>query len=175
VISALSERAEFVRVPEGGTEVRMTFSGQTAGLPPPSGADLNGNDWPAQLQGDIVVRLAPVELLAPVLGRIVRGFAARSRFSVDRFAQLAAVTDALSAHAQMSAAKEAIGFAVRARDRHLELTLGPFKSGSYGSSEPSGDLQSACSSLAELTEEVSIEGSADAEVMRVVVTDERHK
>jgi len=71
LISALSERAEFVRAPDGGTEVRMSFTGgmDTGALP--VGADLGGEDWPTKVAGRVVVRLAPAQLLAGVLGRIV--------------------------------------------------------------------------------------------------------
>jgi serine/threonine-protein kinase RsbW len=173
VISALSERAEFVRAPDGGTEVRMSFTGgmDTGALP--VGADLGGEDWPTKVAGRVVVRLAPAQLLAGVLGRIVRAVAARARFSVDRFSDLYSVTEALSAHARTAASSDRIAFAVDSAERRLELRIGPFEKGSSESLQGPSRAAASSSPLGLLADEIGVEQDGTQELLRLVVADKR--
>jgi anti-sigma regulatory factor (Ser/Thr protein kinase) len=164
VISALAERAEFITLPEGGTEVRMVFATPLDGALP-AGASVNGSDWTATLDGDIVVRLAPSRFLAGVLGRVTRAVAARSHFSVDRLAQLTPVTDALATHADGAAREPRIGFSLDARDRRLELTIGPYRSGSGA----------VLQGLLGPEEQVTVESANDWELLHVSIADEQGK
>lgn len=181
VISALSERAEFIRRPERGTEVRMEFTGAIGKSALPAGTDLNGKEWPEPLAGGVVVRLSPSELLAGVLGRIVRALAARARFSVDRFSDLYSVTDALSAHATASASSPRIAFAVDSAERRLELRIGPFRLGSSERlrQEPARNAERpgvrSSAPLGLLADEIAVEQDGTSELLRVVVVDQRRR
>ena len=171
VISALADRAEFLRVPGGGTEVRMAFldRGQPVQvLDTPAETILSP---PAGLAGDVIVSLAPVGLLVGVLGRIARVLAAGARFSLDRFSDVYLVTDALAAHAHSAAAGADVSFAIAAGNRRLEITIGPFRAGSGASLRQSADDSQSGSPLSVLADELAVEGLAAAEMLRLVVFD----
>ncbi len=173
VISALSERAEFIRGPDGGTVVKMAFTGGMSKHTLQDVADLSGADWPTKVAGNVVVRLTPAELLAGVLGRIVRAVAARARFSVDRFSDLYSVTDALSTHAQAAASGGRIVFAVDSAERRLELTIGPFERGSSERLQEPSRGSGQTSPLSLLADEIGVEQEGSSELVRLVVADKR--
>jgi anti-sigma regulatory factor (Ser/Thr protein kinase) len=158
VISALATRAEFVSEPDGGTTVRMSFTGGSAelgwtGQHAPSGAMF-------ELSGDVVATVTPVALLAGVLGRAARATAARAHFTVDRFSELGLVTDALGAHAVQSSDGTPVGFSIQSAPRRLELAIGPLRSGT----PPAPALQ-------QLTDDLRVEPAGAHELLRVVVSD----
>jgi anti-sigma regulatory factor (Ser/Thr protein kinase) len=158
LISALASSAEFSSSPDGGTDVRMSFDHRAPGLRAPDGTP----GTTAGLEGDLVVSLAPVSLLGAMLGRLSRAVAAGAHFSLDRFAELPRVTDAISAHVQQHAFGEEIEFAIEASPRRLELTVGPFP---RGAGDPDG--------LAALVDELKIDKDADHELLHVVIVDRR--
>jgi serine/threonine-protein kinase RsbW len=168
VISALADRSEFVNLPGGGTEVRMSFGGP--GTQAAFGrADVqNGQDWPKHLDGDVVARVSSARLLRGVLGRLTRAVAAQVHFSVDRFSELYPVTDAIAAHAVSAASSLGVGFAIVSENRRIELTIGKFRTGSSAGFRE--DAQAA-SPLSLFADEVSVEPDGDSELLRVVVAD----
>jgi serine/threonine-protein kinase RsbW len=168
VISALASRSEFVNLPEGGTEVRMSFTGKTATSALERTETQSGHEWPKDLEGDVVARVSSARLLKGVLGRLARAIAAQANFSVDRFSELYPVTDALAAHAQAAASSRGIGFGIAAGDRRIEVTIGKFRIGSSaGLKEEAG----TASPLKLLADELSVEMDGDSELLRVVVAD----
>jgi anti-sigma regulatory factor (Ser/Thr protein kinase) len=170
VISALADRSEFVNLPEGGTEVRMSFRA-TAATPALERPEVqNGHDWPKELDGDVVARVSSARLLKGVLGRLARAMAAQAHFSVDRFSELYPVTDALAAHAQAAASSHGIGFGIVARDRQIEVTIGKFR---IGSSAGLQEQTAAASTLKLLADDLRVEMDGDSELLRVVVADTR--
>ncbi len=173
VISALSDRAEFSSAPGGGTEVRMAFEVDLAGVDLADGAELNGDSWPGGLDGDVVVRLAPPDLLAGVLAGVSRGLAAQARFSVDRLSEIDPVADAIAAHANDATNGNRIGFAIASDERRLELAIGPFVDGSGDRLDEQLRAEPPTSPLALLADEVTTESQGDAELLRVVLTDQR--
>jgi serine/threonine-protein kinase RsbW len=175
VIRALAEQAEFHAVPEGGTEVRMSFAGQRDGkplfhLPSQAGPDDHGGEW---LSGDAVVSLSPISLLAGVLGRVARALAARARFSLDRFSDVYLVTDAIAAHAGRAAKGSRLSFAISTDAQRLELTIGPFVDGSGGQLSHQAPEYSAASALTMLSDELEVRQEDGAEVLYVVMIDRR--
>jgi serine/threonine-protein kinase RsbW len=176
VIRALAEQAEFRAIPQGGTEVRMSFAGQREGkplfhLPSTAGPDDHGGSW---LSGDAVVSLSPISLLAGVLGRVARALAARARFSLDRFSDVYLVTDAIAAHAGRAAKGSRLSFAISTDAQRLELTIGPFVDGSGGQLSHEAPDYSAASALAKLSDELEVRHEDGAEVLHVVMVD-RHR
>ncbi len=177
VIRALAARAEFRAMPEGGTEVRMSFAGQRDGkplfhLPSMPGPDDHAGMW---LSGDAVVSLSPISLLAGVLGRVARALAARARFSLDRFSDVYLVTDAIAAHAGRAAKGPRLSFAISTQAQRLELAIGPFVEGSGGQlSQQAGDY-SAASALTMLSDELEVrrDGEGEGEILYVVMIDRR--
>ena len=175
VIRALAEQAEFRAMPEGGTEVRMSFAGQRDGkplfhLPSQAGPDDHGGTW---LNGDAVVSLSPISLLAGVLGRVARALAARARFSLDRFSDVYLVTDAIAAHAGRAAKGPRLSFAISTDAQRLELRIGPFVDGSGGQLSQDAPDYSAASALTMLSDELEVRRENGDEVLYVVMIDRR--
>ena len=174
VISALTDHAQFVRSPDGGTEVRMGFTERSGirTLTAPGGIQA-GEPVAVELAGDAIARLSPVSLLEGVLTRVATALAASARFSLDRFCDVYLVTDAVAAHAEASAVGDRLGFAVAAQDRRLELTVGPFRPGSGLELDAGAADRAFVSALSLLAVELDVEPIADAEMWRLVVLDDR--
>lgn len=168
VISALADRSEFVNLPEGGTEVRMSFTRGAVTSALDGDEVQEAHDWPTELDGDVVARISSGRLLRGVLGRLARAMAAQANFSVDRFSELYPVTDALAAHAEAAGSSHGIGFGIVARERRIEVTIGKFRCGSSaGLKEETG----TASPLKLLADELNVEMDGDSELLRVVVAD----
>jgi anti-sigma regulatory factor (Ser/Thr protein kinase) len=170
VISALATRAEFLSEPGGGTTVKMSFAGGGA-LLERADVSLDTAAAPAQLSGDVVATVAPVTLLAGVLGRAARATAARAHFTVDRFSDLALVTDALGKHAEQSADGAPIGFSIRSEPRRLELTVGPLRAGTGARLSAGDGARDQTTTIGLLADDLSVEPAGSHELLRVVVTD----
>jgi serine/threonine-protein kinase RsbW len=176
VIRALTQDVEFSSAPDGGTEVRMDFAVRRDGrklfnAPPAATPDA---DMTAGGDGEVAVSLSPVTLLPGVLGRLARTLAATAHFSLDRFSDVYLVTDTLAAHAASAAAGERIEARLTARDRRLELVLGPFRAGT-GSRLDVRSSDHPASPLVLLSDQVSVKPTeaGDAELLHVVVIDHR--
>ncbi len=179
LMSAVADRAEFIRAPEGGTEVRLCFRGAAAAADSASSASrgaLQGEDrsevWGARLptgiSGDIVLTVSPVDLLAPVLGRIGRALAPSAGFSLDRCADVYLVTDALGAHAQKAAEAASISVALGAYDERLEFAVAPLRVGT--SRRLDAGNHGALASLADELTVIDVDGR---ETLRVAMRDHR--
>jgi serine/threonine-protein kinase RsbW len=168
LISALADRSEFRSNPEGGTDVRMWFLAPDAG---PDGAELIEN-WaprPASLTGEILVSVAPVSLLAPVLGRMTRAAAVQARFTTEGIAEIAEVTDAVAAYASELSLDGAVDFALSLTTRRLELTAGPFGVVELGVLAEGDVSRSALSEL----DQPAFEQHGDHKLLRTVIVDDR--
>jgi serine/threonine-protein kinase RsbW len=174
IIRALAEHAEFRAGPGGGTEVRMVFAGNRDGrllFEPP--ADASPEDgWTERLSGEVVVSLSPVSFLGAVLGRLARALAARARFSLDRFSDVYLVTDAIAAHASRAAEGDRIAFGLSTDTRRLDLTVGPFRSGSGSQLSAERPVRDVGSPLLLLSDEVEIRTADHEELLHVVMTDQ---
>jgi serine/threonine-protein kinase RsbW len=173
VIRALTEQASFGRGPGGGTLVEMDFAVRRDGREllraPASGAP---EEALAPIQpGEVVVTLSPVELFAPVLGRLARTLAATAHFSLDRFSDVYLVTDTIAAHAAGASAGTRIGARMMASERRLEMVVGPFRLGTGAMLQTGGTERP--SPLALLSDEVSVERAGETELVHVVVIDHR--
>jgi len=181
LMSAVADRAEFIRAPDGGTEVRLCFR-DAAGAGTASGElSSEASDppqvWqarvPTGLSGDIVLTVSPVELLAPVLGRIGRALAPSAGFSLDRCADVYLVTDALGAHAERAAESTSISVALGARDQLLEFAVSPLRAGT--SRRLGGDAAGLRrpEPLKSLTDELTVSDAGGHELLRVAMRDQR--
>jgi serine/threonine-protein kinase RsbW len=167
VITALSERAEFISTPGVGTEVRMAFNGPVADAP--CTAELSGNiaidgsgpDSP--LDGRVLISLSTPNLLGGVLGRVARGMAAAAHFSVDRLEELLPLAERLASHAAATA-DPPLELTLSASNRRLDLAIGPFRSGS------SAGLGS---DLGPLVAEFGVDRANESETVRLVVSEPR--
>lgn len=173
VIRALTETMTLERRSDGGTRVEMTFAVERDGQPlfeaPPAPAP--ARDWTPTTDGEVVLSLSPVTLLAPVLGRLARTLAAIAHFSLDRFSDVYLITDTLAAHAATAAAYPRVDARLGAAERRVELAVGPFRPGT--SRHLGGGDGAARPPLALLSDEVTVEPEGDAERLRVVIVDHR--
>jgi anti-sigma regulatory factor (Ser/Thr protein kinase) len=174
VIRALTEDVRFRARPGGGTEVEMEFSAHRQEQPllqiPAAAAP--DDDLLPERDGELVISLSPVTLLAGVLGRLARTLAATAHFSLDRFSDIYLVTDALAAHAIRAAARPRIGARLLAAERRLELVLGPFVNGS-GAPLVQATGERSASPLLLVSDQVEVRPSDLGEFLRVVVIDHR--
>lgn len=178
LINALADRAEFLTAPGSGTEVRMGFDvrhdpRRTETLMRlEDGEDLEAwTPWRRGLTGDVVVTLLALDLLPSVLEPLTSALAARSRFSLERFSDVFIVTRALAKHVRLASSSSRVSFSLTARDRRLELTIGPLKPGTselLQIIDPAGADQS---SVADLADELGIEAIDRSELLRVVLID----
>jgi anti-sigma regulatory factor (Ser/Thr protein kinase) len=175
VISALADRAEFLTGPEGGTDVRMSFTRGGDGLQLADGAlGASAGSERVELPGDILLSVSPVSLLAAVFGRVTRAVAAGKHFSVDRFSDLYPIADAIAAHAEHAAADDRpISVSITSENRRLELALAPFEAGSGSRLESIPGDDPGSSPLAGLADQLEVERINGGELLRVLVLDRR--
>jgi serine/threonine-protein kinase RsbW len=173
VIRALTQEAGFGPGRAGGTVVQMDFAGQRGDQALFRLPTLPASEEPvAPLQsGEVVVTLSPVNLFAPVLGRLARTLAATAHFSLDRFSDVYLVTDTIAAHASGATAGARIGARMMASERRLELVVGPFRRGTGAMLQAGGAERP--SPLALLSDEVSVERDGEIELVHVVIIDHR--
>jgi serine/threonine-protein kinase RsbW len=169
LISALADRAEFISPPEGGTEVRMAF-GSISPASMCSGDGSHPAALPGPLSGDVVGFLCPAELLSAVLGRASAAVATRAHFTVDRHSDLQLVADDVAARVRRATPGAAIGFSLAARDRSVQLAIGPLPAGTADAADPLG---TPISPLARLTDEVGVEPGPDGDILWAVMVDRR--
>lgn len=178
LMSAVADRAEFINVPDGGTEVRLAFR-PPAGRRISSSSDARRNTdgssaWQAELHsglnGDVVLTVSPVALLGPVLGRIGRALAPSAGFSLQRCYDVFLLSDAIGAHAERAATSASISVALGAHDRRLEFALAPLRVGTSVSLEQDGS-PSLGDTLAGLTEELAFVTRDGHETLQVSMRD----
>jgi len=173
LMSAVADRAEFINIPDGGTEVRLSFRApnRRRGIPwtPARGTENGSSAWQAELHsgltGDVVLTVSPVSLLAPVLGRIGRSLAPSAGFSLQRCADVYALSDVLAAHAERDAESTSISVALGAHERRLEFVLAPLRVGAGARRDQPR------STLASLTEDFSFVTREGHETLRVSMRD----
>lgn len=174
IMRALAQQTAFRPREEGGTEVWLKFAAERDGRPlykVPSSA-IPEDGWSDRLDGDAVVSLSPVDFVGGVLGRLARAMAARARFSLDRFSDVYLVTDAMAAHAARAASEARLGFGLSTDTRRLEMVIGPLRPGS--SSDLTGSsMDDVGSALRLLSDELDVRRVDGAEILRVVMLDQR--
>jgi serine/threonine-protein kinase RsbW len=123
LIKAISEEAALQDVPEGGTEVRMSFA-----IPDDPGLDPQPEGDPVWLHpndaDDRQVKIAIFDsaLARPVLPRALAALAASASFSTDMLSDVERLGASLAA--QMT--DDRLSLSVRPSLRRLELSLDPF-------------------------------------------------
>ena len=168
VISALADSAEFASEPGDGTTVKMSFGSRGHALD----AFVSPRDpavvSPPELQGDVVLTVAPVSLLGDVLGRVARAVAAGAHFSLDRFADLYLIVDEVAAHAEGAALGSSVSCAISSRAGRIELGVGALRTGVVHAQL--GDEDEAIS-LRRIVDDLKICRDGDAEILKLVVLD----
>lgn len=175
VMSALADRVEFRTPREGGTEVKMCFR-RSDQAPFGFFREDELDELPLKLDGDAVIWFQPVSVMRPVLGRLVRAVAATSHFTVERFADLYAVTDALAAYAEYAPVSDTIGIALTGTQRRIELVGGPFAGDSGPPRDPFTDdedeLSSRRAALSSLVDALTVNELGDKATLQFVLVDQ---
>lgn len=171
IIQALAREATFRSCDDGGMEVRMQFAVPAGDedLLPQAPAAAPDDEWISRFSGDAVVSLSPLSLLEGVLGRLARALAARARFSLDRFSDVHLATDVIARHANNAATGARIAFGLSIQTRHLEMTIGPFRSGTGAVLSHQAPISAAESTLGLLADELEIVSANGSEMLRVVI------
>ncbi len=170
VMQALARELELIPRRDGGTEVVMRFDGlrdqrRLFTVPPEATPD-----HPIAPIGDneVTVTVSPTPLLSPVLGRVARTLAATAHFSLDRFSDIYLITEALAGHATRAGVGDRVSTRLRAFDRRLELSIGPFRRGS-------GErLERGASPLSLLADQLTASPCGEHERIELVVIDESY-
>jgi anti-sigma regulatory factor (Ser/Thr protein kinase) len=174
IMRALAQQTAFRPCEGGGTEVWLQFPSERDGRPLYTlpGAAIPQDGWSDRLPGDAVVSLSPINFVGGVLGRLARAMAARARFSLDRFSDVYLVTDAVAAHATRAASQARLSFGLSTDTRRLELVIGPFRPGA-SSELTAGSPDDVGSALRLLSDELDVKRDNGAEVLHIVMRDER--
>lgn len=172
VIGALAGSSDCRSTPGGGTEVHMVFNRRPAEVPPVAVLEDPGTvEAAVGAEGGVVMSVAPVELLAGILGRVAGCVAAEAHFSIDRYSDLYLVTDGVAAHARDHASGGRITAALAARPREINLIVGPLVAGT------AAELQSgrgpAPQLLSLLVDDMAIEPRDGVEALRLMLVDRR--
>lgn len=122
--------------------------------------------------GTVVLTVTPVQLLAPVLGRLGRALAPAAGFSADGCADVYLVTDALGAHAERAAQDASISVALGASDRQMEFAVAPLRSGMSSRLARRGSHTGPLP-LARLTDQVAVDAAEGYDTLRVAMRDHR--
>ncbi|MHB8690263.1 MAG: ATP-binding protein [Solirubrobacteraceae bacterium] len=166
VMAALADRAEFLERPEGGTAVRLGFRRDSPGEDELAGEETACFAHPPEPGGEVVVEMSPPSLVGDVLGRAARALAMIAHFSVDRFADLSALADVISDHAQ-AAAGPVMTCTISTAPKKLELRIGPFRPGSLSAAVADGELDE----LGRLAHELVVVQAPDSESLVLSVID----
>ncbi len=171
VIKALAAQADVDSASDRGTTVRMIFARWQADRSRATGGGIIGELEPMpQIPGDVVVTVAPVQLLAAILGRVAGCVAAGAHFSIDRYSDLYLVTDGIAAHARTHASENRISAGLAARRREIELTVGPLTAGTAIELQPVAAATSP-RLLTPLVDQVAVESIEEDEAIRLMLVD----
>jgi anti-sigma regulatory factor (Ser/Thr protein kinase) len=164
LIAALSQSFEIKGGAGRGTEIRM----QLALRAPDHTIERDRASVAAPIRSEETsVRVAPPELLAPVLSRALAALAARHEITVDRISDAMLLSDAISAgapkafkdgHASLSIADGAEG---------VELRIGPMERGAAERLRGSLELPELGGSIETLADELRVEQDGEGDFLVV--------
>jgi serine/threonine-protein kinase RsbW len=169
LIHALTDRVEFLGGMGEGTTVRMSFAFDDGGP-----AALSDGDRPDEREvgpppGELSIAVSSGPLAAPVLGRTVAMLAARAEFSLEGVSEAQLVTDALAAHAPNLIVGSKIQLGIDRRQGQLVVRVGPFQDGGSTRIIEASALGDLPPVLERLTEQRRVEGSADGELLCLIL------
>jgi hypothetical protein len=132
LIETLADSVDYVDVPGGGTELRMSFAtARTHRLEPAHEGDplkLCATS-PGNLAQATRILIAPCTLARSVLPRVFGVLATHADFSIDRVSDTQILVDALVAGVERSPSGHPLEVNVRLALRSLEVRIGPLRAG----------------------------------------------
>jgi serine/threonine-protein kinase RsbW len=132
LIETLTDRVDYLDVPDGGTELRMFFA--TAGTHQlPAAREQDPLKLCATSHSDSAqatrIAIVPCTLARSVLPRVFAVLATHADFSIDRVSDTQILVDALVAGVEASPSAHPLEVNVRLAPRRLELRIGPLRAG----------------------------------------------
>lgn len=162
LIAALSSSFAISGGVDRGTEVMMR-------LPLSGGAPGSADGDPVRMERDLheTTELVTdrVELLAPVLARVVGALAARRDLSVDRVSDAVLITDAIAAAAPSRFADGRVRLGFDDHGEGIALRLGPMQAGAAARIREELEVPDVGGSLEALADELAVEGSGETEYL----------
>ena len=172
VIEALTSQAAYREDGAHGLEVVMLFEIPDRGDYP----EVRGEP-PSPARGEtsdaVVIAIAPPELSAAILNRLVSALAARSGFSIDRLSDAQLVSDALAARVGSFLDGEYVSVGIEALERALVLRVGRLRAGGSADLVAGSALGEIGPVLERLTNELDVSREGEREVLRLVSSDAR--
>jgi serine/threonine-protein kinase RsbW len=163
LIAALSSSFSISGGLDRGTEVMMRV--------PLSGGGANGavaDSHEVALETDATeLTVARVELLEPVLARLVGALAARRELSIERLSDAVLVTDAIADAAPERFSDGCVRLGLDETEAGLELRLGPMEEGAGGEIRRQLEVPEVGGSLEGLVDEVVVENSGEGDYLIV--------
>jgi len=144
-----------------GTEVTMRV--------PLRGGGANGKDDPVEIKPYAAARtelaVDHVDLLGPVLARIVGALAARRDLSFDRVSDAILVTDALAGAASQGFSDGHVRLGISEDERGIGLRLGPMEVGAGSRIRKDLEIPDVGNSPEKLADELAVEEGEDGEYL----------
>jgi anti-sigma regulatory factor (Ser/Thr protein kinase) len=127
LITALTDRVEFLGGSGEGTEVRMAFASPVDREMFPDGD--NDRPYPplSGEPGDVQVSVCEGPLSGPVLSSLVAGMAARAGLSVERVTEAQLLSDTISAHAYRLILGRHVNVSISLDDGRLSMSIGTLR------------------------------------------------
>ncbi len=171
VIEALAARTELRSDPGRGTEVTMWFAlPNQVELPAPPEA----TGEPFEVAADVSVVIAPPQLSAPVLNRLVGALAARAGFSIDRLSDAQMLTDALGAGIGSALSGGRVSVTIDdLGPRAMALSVGGLAPGGSSRLLAGSKVGELGSVLERLSDEIDTGTDERGETLRIVLRDQR--
>ena len=131
LIETLADRVDYLDVPGGGTELRLSFA--TAGIHRESAHGRDPLELCATSDGDPAqatrIAIVPCKFAQSVLPRVFAVLATNADFSIDRVSDTQVLVDALLPGVERSRTAHPLEVNVRSASGSLELRIGPLCAG----------------------------------------------
>jgi serine/threonine-protein kinase RsbW len=164
LVAALSRSFEIKGGAGRGTEIRMHLG--LRAVDDSAERDRASEAAPIRVEAT-EVRVAPPELLAPVLSRALAALAARHEITVDRISDAMLLSDAISAGAPAGFADGPVRLSIADRPEGIELRIGPMESGGAERLRASLELPDLGGSIEVLADELRLEQDDEGDFLVV--------
>jgi serine/threonine-protein kinase RsbW len=168
LIQSLTDRVEFAGGAGEGTKVRMGFA-LDGSSKPRFPDDHEEGRAPGPPPGELSIAVSSGPLAAPVLGRLIALLAARADFSLEGISEAEVITDALAAHAPKVSIGNRIQLGIDRPNGQLVVRVGPFERDGATRVIEASALDDLPPVLERLTEDRRVEGTANGEVLCLIL------
>ena len=165
LIAALSSSFSISGGLDRGTEIVMRLPLQANGATKASAIEIDSTS-----SGGTEIVIGHVELLGPVLARVVGALTARRDLSLDQVSDAVLVTDAIADAAPTGFADGRVRLALNDQEGGIELRLGPMENGAAKHIRDELEVPELGGSLEALADELTVKGSSDGDYLLIRFT-----